>query len=348
MIPTAAFTNVVLQQWGIPPFLQDTVASIIAALPGIIAAIVILIVGLIVGRILGGVVKRIVRNVNPSQYTAGTPLERTGDVDSNVAQALGNLVKYIVYFLALLLALAQVNLPIPGNFLSEVTTAGLRVVVAAIILIAGFAIGRFVGGIVTSLVDDFGVEGYIRGTPLASVTRSIGGVGNAIGTAIELLIYYFALVAAVNALQFPALARPLSAFIGQLPLVIAGLLILVVGIYVADIIGDFVGGLDRSRATDLIGWVVQIFVYYIVVVFALDTAGFDTSVLLNLFNTVIVAFFGALGVALALAVGIGVGWGSKDYVAENIDDWVASARGSAANLTEEDTDDGFDSSTSRR
>ncbi|EMA41523.1 mechanosensitive ion channel family protein [Halococcus hamelinensis] len=334
--------GIVLQQ--VPQYLQDTVANIIGALPAIVAAIVILVIGLVVGRILGGVVERVVRRINPGQYTQGTPLARR-DVDGDVAQALGDLAKYIVYFLALLLALDQVNLPIPGDVLSDITTAGLRVVVAAAILVAGFAVGRFVGDVVTGIVDGFGFDSYLRGTPLATVTASVGGVGRAVGVVVELLVYYFAVVAAVDALQFPALARPLGAFVGQLPLIVAGLLVLVVGIYLADVIGDFVAGIDRSRATDIVGMVVQLFVYYVVVVFALDTAGFDTTVLLTLLNTVVIAFFGALGVALALAVGIGVGWGSKDYVAENIDDWMRRARGSAADLAEEDsgTDEGFDS-----
>ncbi|WP_160134540.1 mechanosensitive ion channel family protein [Halococcus salsus] len=334
--------GIVLQQ--VPQYLQDTVANIIGALPAIVAAIVILVIGLVVGRVLGGVVERVVRRVNPGQYVQGTPLARR-DVDGDIAQALGDLVKYIVYFLALLLALDQVNLPIPGDVLSDITTAGLRVVVAAAILVAGFAVGRFVGSVVTGIVDGFGFDSYLRGTPLASVTNSVGGVGRAVGVVVELLVYYFAVVAAVDALEFPALARPLSAFVGQLPFIVAGLLVLVVGIYLADVIGDFVAGIDRSRATDIVGLVVQLFVYYVVIVFALDTAGFDTTVLLTLFNTVVIAFFGALGIALALAVGIGVGWGSKDYVAENIDDWMRRARGSAADLAEEDSgsDEGFDS-----
>lgn len=53
------------------------------------------------------------------------------------------------------------------------------------------------------------------------------------------------------------------------------------------------------------------------------------------FMAVVTAVFGALGVVLALAIAIGVGWGSNDYVAENIDDWMASARRSVSGFGEE-------------
>ena len=333
-------------QTEVPQYLQETITNIVPAVLGIIAALLILLVGIILGRVLGGVAKRVVERINPSQYTQGTPLAQPGGAERDIAQAFGSLVKYIIYFFAFMLALAQVDLPVPGDILTDITTAGLQIVVAAVILIAGVAVGRFVGNIVEDIVDNLGLEVYVLDTPLASATRAAGGVGGAIGTAVSVLIYYFTLVAAVDALQFAALSRPLSAFVGQLPLIIAGILILIVGIYLADLVGEFVANINTSRATNFAGLAVQLFVYYIVVVFALDTAGFDTSVLMNLFNTVIVAFFGALGVALALAIGIGVGWGSKDYVAENIDDWMSSARNSASDLAEDSDDspsDNFDS-----
>ncbi|MFD1599946.1 hypothetical protein [Halobellus rarus] len=39
-----------------------------------------------------------------------------------------------------------------------------------------------------------------------------------------------------------------------------------------------------------------------------------------------VAFFGALAIALAIGIGLAVGLGRQDYVAENIDEWVDSSR----------------------
>ncbi|MGQ5516419.1 hypothetical protein [Halococcus saccharolyticus] len=119
-------------------------------------------------------------------------------------------------------------------------------------------------------------------------------------------------------------------------MLLGGLAVLVVGIYVADLLGDLVASADRSRAADIAGLVVQLFVYYIVIVFALDTAGFDTSVLTTLFASFVMALFGALGLAAAIAIGIGLGWGSKDCVADNIDGWMRRARRGASDIAEED------------
>ncbi len=331
-----------------PDSLQPLVNGFLEAIPLVVGAIVILLLGWIVGRIFGGVVKRLVAEIGPAQYTEGTPLEREGDADQSIAQGVGKIVKYVIYLLAVLAAVSSLGIAIPGGFLTNIANGAVQIIVAGIILVVGFAIGRFVGDLVASVVSRFRLNGYVRDTPLADATDAVGGIGNAAGKLVEFLIYYFALVAAVDALDFPALSEPLTAFIGQIPLILGGLAVLIVGIYVADLLGDMVASVDASRAADIAGLAVQLFVYYIVVVFALDTAGFDTSVLTSLFNTVIVAFFGSLGLALAIGVGGMLALGGQDYVAENIDDWMGSVRNSASDLNEDaESDsgpgDGFES-----
>lgn len=303
-----------------------------------LVAIAILIAGVAIGRTVGNLVTNIVNGFGLDSYIRGTPVDTATESTPRIGRAAGKLAEYLIYFLALLIALDYAGIALPGAFLTDVAGGVVQIIVAAAILVVGIAIGRAVGDLVTGAVAGFGLDGYVRGTPFANVTASVGGVANAVGKTVEYLIYFFALVAAVDVLGFPALSEPLSAFIGQLPLIIGGILVLLVGLYVADLLGDIVADFDRSQATDLVGLGVQVFVSYVVIVFALDTAGFDTAVLMNLFNAVIVAFFGALGLGIAIAIGVGVGWGSKDYVAKNIDEWMSSARQRTEQLAEEDSD----------
>jgi hypothetical protein len=325
--------GIVLQQ--VPQPLQPLVQGILGAIPSIVAAIVILILGWIIGIVLGGAVRRVIQSMSLSQYVAGTPLEPEGDADRSLAQSLGKLVKYLVIFFALLLALRQLNLPIPGGILSSITSAVLRIIVAAIILGVGFAIGQFVGDIIGDILSGFGFDRYLEGTPLARVTDTVGGVGYTIGKVVEYVIYYFALVQAVDALQFGVLTRLVTGVTAYLPVLIGALIILLIGIYAADVLGDLVADADASRAADYAGLAVTVFVYYITITIVLNRLGLDVDVLNTFFTAAVTAFFGALGLGLAIAIGIGVGWGSKDYVAENIDDWMGSARSSASDMTEE-------------
>src|SRR5699024_1972545 len=181
--------GIVLQTASNP--LQPLIDGLLSAIPSIVGAIVILILGWIIGRLLGGVVKRVVRGLGISQYVAGTPLDSEGDVDGSLASSLGKLVKYIIYIFAILLALQRLDLPIPGGVLSDVATVALHIVAAAIILVVGVFIGRTLGGIIGDVLAGFGLDSYLEGTPFARITDSVGGIGSAIGSIVEYLIYYF-------------------------------------------------------------------------------------------------------------------------------------------------------------
>ena len=57
----------------------------------------------------------------------------------------------------------------------------------------------------------------------------------------------------------------------------------------------------------------------------LNTIGFATDVLTNLFNIFVVALFGSLGLTVAIGLGIGIGFGTRGYISENIDNWTSRA-----------------------
>ncbi|GAA0475608.1 hypothetical protein GCM10008985_34920 [Halococcus dombrowskii] len=323
-------------QLQVPQFLQETVAGIIAFLPVLLSAIVVLLVGWILGRLLGAVVTRVVEGIGLSKYTQGTPLEQDDRGDGGIAGALGKLVKYIVYFYAALAASDILGIAILSQLLSDIGTFLPVILSAVVVLVIGFVVGRIVGGIVTDVVGGFNLGSYFHDTPLERVTRSAGGIGGIVGTLVEYYIYFLTLLTAAGILQIPALSRLLNDFAGFVPALIGGVAVLIVGALAAEFVEDVVASTDGSRLTDLVGLGVKLFVYYLAITIALDTMGFDSTVLTTLFASFVTAFFGALAVALALAIGIGLGWGSKDYVAENIDDWLSSARSSADDLTDEE------------
>lgn len=316
----------------VPQFLQETVAGIIAFLPVLLSAIVVLLIGWVLGRILGAVVARVVEGIGLSKYTQGTPLESDRSGDGGIAGALGKLVKYIVYFYAALAASDILGIAILSQLLSDIGTFLPVILSAVVVLVIGFVVGRAVGDIVADVVGGFNLGSYFHDTPLERVTRTAGGI---VGALVEYYIYFLTLLTAAGILQIPALSRLLNDFAGFVPALIGGVAVLIVGALAAEFIEDIVASTDRSRLTTLVGLGVKLFVYYLAITIALDTMGFDATVLTTLFTSFVTAFFGALAVALALAIGIGLGWGSKDYVADNIDDWMGSARDSAGDLTDE-------------
>lgn len=133
-------------------------------------------------------------------------------------------------------------------------------------------------------------------------------------------------LAVADILQIPVLSELLATFAGYIPALIAGLVILVVGVLVAEYAGEIAAESTPSNVSAVASGAVRLFVYYITITLALGAIGIETAILMNFFTVFVAALFGALALALAIGIGVSVGLGSKDYVAENIDEWADQAQ----------------------
>lgn len=319
--------------------IEQTVADVITYLPTLLSALVILIVGYAVGRIVGAIVTRLVRRIGIDQYTAGTAMETAGSGDG-IAYALGKIVSFYIYFVALLAAADVLGIPQLTDLLSELA-AFLPVVLGGLfVLVVGFIVGRIVGDIVASVVSGFGVGRYLRNTPFENLGETEGEFGRLVGKLVTYYVYLLTLLAVADILEITALSTLLNAFAGYLPALIGGLIVLLVGIWLAERVSELVGESGDGRLIYGVRLAVKLLIYYITITIVLATIGFDTGTLTTLFTTFIVAFFGALALALALGIGLAVGLGGQDYVAANVDGWVKQAFDTAP-----DTDSLDDSGT---
>lgn len=317
-----------------------TITSQVASfLPRLVAAIIVLIIGWIIGRLVGGLVTRILQRADLGRFVRGTPLgDGDGDGDG-LSRALGKLLKYYIYYLAILAAANILGIQILSQLLSDIGAYLPVILGAAVILVIGFVIGRVLEDIIADLIGGFGFDPHLEETPLESLTRD-RGIGGFVGQIVALYVYFLAVLAAADTLNIPILSQLLTTITAYIPQLIGGLIVLLVGIWLGDWVGRQVAGTDRRRLTDYVGVGVKIFVYYITITIALQTAGFGASILNTLFTIVMTALFGALAIAFIIAVGVGGALGSKDYIADNIADWVEGARESVS-IEDDESDSGF-------
>ena len=335
MIPYPPPRGIVLQT-ELSDAIQQTITDVIDALPAIVAAILILVVGYIIGRVLGGVVTRLVRRVGIDRYI-GEPEEGEMATGDSIARALGLLVAFYVYFVTAIAAADVLNIAILSELLADLGAFLPVVFGAVVILVIGFIVGRIVGGIVAEVVSGFDVGRYLADTPLSGLADTTGEFGNLVGKLVAYYIYLLTLLTVAEVLDIDALSTLLDEFAGYLPALFAGLIVLVVGIWLAEVIEDIVTGASEGRTARLLGVAAKVFVYYITITVTLTTIGVDASPLTTLFTTFVVAFFGALAIALAIGIGIAFGLGGQDYVSENIDGWVQGAKATLTPASEPST-----------
>ena len=224
-----------------------------------------------------------------------------------MSQTLGNVVYGLILLLFLPAVLGAFGLqgllgPIQ-NMVDEILGALPNVLAAAVLGFVGWIVARLLQNLVSNLLqvagaDRLGQKAGLRGT--MTLSRLIGLVT-------FVFVFVPALIAALNALEIDAIARPatdmLSTLMGALPGLFAAALILSVAFFVADIAGSLatglLGGLGFDRLPEklglklalgemtpsrLVGRVIVFFVLLFAVVEAANVLGFtQVSELVSMF-----------------------------------------------------------------
>lgn len=298
---------------------EGLVNQLLGYIPGIVGAIVILVLGMLLARIVRQIVTGFLQGVGADRLG-----ERVGLGKARNTQPLSTLLGTVAYVLVMVPVIVQaldvLGLPvissIGAQLLSNVTTAILSALGAAIILWVAYYIARFIADVVSSLLAGIGVDRL----------PSALGFKNTRGPALSAMIGYVVLVAvmllaiqgtaqAVGLSTIAELVGSLVAFGGK---VLLGIIIFMVGIYLANLASDVImstGGNDAAFLANLVRWAILIFVAGI----ALSQAG------VTLASSAITIILATIGVAVALAFGLG----GREAAAKQLDKWISrrSTRG---------------------
>ncbi len=210
---------------------------------------------------------------------------------------------------------------IKASFADAVGTmvAYLPLIIAAIILlIIGWFAGRIGGKVISKVLDKMGVDDAVDKTIIGDTIKKSGmttvGFFDAL---VKWFIYVIFIVAAVNVLNIPMLTDFMHRIALYIPHLIAGILVLVVGLILINVIMNWVEEQLASREvsyTDIIAPVLKALFSLVVIVIALDQLQIDTTII----YTFLVPLAWGVAAGIAIAIGISLGWGIKDIVAEYI------------------------------
>ena len=156
---------------------QTALDQTAAALPGLIGAIIVLIIGWIVAGIAARVVTAGIRKASVDRLFS----EAGGGDQLIPSQATGEIVKWLVRLVAVLIAASLVGLAQVGDLFNAIVLWLPNVIVAAIILLVAPVLGKFL----RSLIE---------------VGAGQAGFSNAkvLGRVVEITVIVFAVLIAVN------------------------------------------------------------------------------------------------------------------------------------------------------
>jgi hypothetical protein len=188
--------------------------------------------------------------------TAGTimpAMSRKLDIGDNQvlpSETLGNALYWFVFlfFLPLILDVLDLRGPLAPvqNLLNDILSALPNIFKAALIGIVGWFVARIVRELVTNLLAAAGTERLATkiGLNRAAPGQSLSGL---LGTVVYLMVLIPTAVAALDALQIPAISRPATSMLQQvlntIPQILTAAGILAVAYVVSQFIGDLVANL---------------------------------------------------------------------------------------------------------
>jgi hypothetical protein len=298
------------------PF-KELVTTVAVYLPRIVAVLVLLLIAWILAKVLRSAVRKALRASKVDER-----LGKGGDVKDEkqfpVAQGAGTVVYWLVWLffgLAILQSLGVEGILDSVVILFEkIFSAVPNIIGAVIVLVIFYFLGRLLARWITKFLtsirfNEVPVKLGLAKQPIEGQWSPASIVGY-IGLA---LIMLFAVIMAADLLEFPIVSELISQLTGFLGLVILGVIILGIGIFLANLAANML----RPRSQTLAS-AARIFIMVLVIAMALRTMGFA--------NEIIILGFSLMLGAIALAVAIAFGLGGREPARDLLSRWTKSLK----------------------
>jgi hypothetical protein len=300
--------------------------TVMEYLPRVGGAAIILVVAWIVAKILKLIIYRGLDLLKFDEKLS----KYFGKEGRKPSEIIAGIAFYLVLLFALPPFLEALELTSVTKPLSEMWNefAGIipNLLAASIIVLIGMFVARIVREIIVNLLVGFGLD---RGAEKIGIDKNLGPlkVSGMIGTVVYVLILIPVFIAALDALNIPAISSPgrnmLSIILNKLPAIFAAAIIIILAIVIGKIVHNLLtqilGGLGFNRVFEAVGLrqigsrtpsqVVGILAFIYIIFFAVMEASeaLNFKMLSNLSSDFITFAFKVILSVIILGVGIFIG-----------------------------------------
>jgi len=281
---------------------QDFFGTLIGFLPTIVAVLILLLLAWILAKVLRTGTRKLVR-ASGIDKRLGKGTDPKDESQFPVAQGAGTAVFWIVWIL-FILAILQV-LGVQGLFDSIVVVferifAAIPPIIGAlVILVIAYLVGRLLVKLVTKVLTNLNFDELPVKLGLAKKpAEGAGSPSNVVGYIIMVFIMLFAIMAAADLLGFTVVNELIAVLTQFLGLVLLGVVIIGVGIFVANFVANILRA--GARSEPLVSFV-RISIIVLSILLGIRAMGFADDLILLGFGLAL----GAAAIAAAIAFGLG-------------------------------------------
>ncbi len=300
---------------------QGMFGQVLTFLPNLVAAGLILLVGWFFARVL----QRVVTNF---LHVAG--VEKLGDqmgISSLLGkESLASLVGLIVYILVLIpvliaslnaLELQAITGPVTV-LLNGVFGATPKIFAAALLVLVSYLVARVVARMAANLLSNMGFDSLLARLGLGKEpAKGDWTLSEVVRTLVTAGITFLASIAAFELLGFETMAELASQFLVFAGQVIVGLLITVVGVYLANLASKTIQS-SKAEQAGILAMAARIAIIVLAVAMALRQLGLASDIINLSFGLLL----GGLVVGAALAFGLG----GREIAGRKLEEWLKNRK----------------------
>ena len=207
------------------------------------------------------------------------------------------------------------------SVLTQISQFMVNVLLFIVILIAGWLLSKVFKAVVSKALKTIKIDALSSRIELDKIL-SKGGIDYSLSDLIGIICYWFGLLitfmVAINSIGLTIAAELLNKVILYIPNVIAGIFILIIGMFAATALKNIVktaannAGLGQGK---LLGQIVEV----VVMVFAIFVGLEQLNIGVRVTELTVGIILGSLGLALALAFGLGCRDIAGKFVAELVE-----------------------------
>ncbi len=197
-------------------------------------SILVLLIGFVVGKFVEGVTLHLYEKFisRKARETGVEGMEEDIGLERGVRSLIANVMKYVVYVIAIIIVLEYLGLTSMSLILIEVVKYSPNIIGALLILIFGIMVGQIAEDASLIVLSDDRIKGSFK--------NLISSVSVTFSLAVKYYIYFIALTMAVSQLGFAALT--LNIIVATLSLIIASSVIIMLYFGMKDFLPNFLAG----------------------------------------------------------------------------------------------------------
>lgn len=287
------------------PF-EGMLASFFNFIPKLVSAAVVFFIGWFVAKLVRNLLEKFLQSAGADRLAERFNLSAFFE-GSSISKVVGIIAFILIMIPVSITALEILDLDgISGpaiGMLNTILAMLPKIAVAIALILVGIVAARWVKKIVISLLEKLGVNSIFGKMGFKSDKGSAPTVASLLGTVVQVVIILLFVVEALQLLELEFMVTLGTAIFAYLPSVIAAIIILAVGFWLANLAEQVVGSVMRhsSGTPHVLRYVAKYAILAFAFFMALDQLGIAHSII----NAAFILILGGVALAFGLAFGLG-------------------------------------------